>query len=77
MKVQKINYRIHDSNDKNELCDHILKVFLEANKEKAEKAIKAYTEKIKPKNTQLHWINSYIDDELPQKYCANLLSDVK
>lgn len=51
MKVQKINYRIHDSNDKNELCDHILKVFLEVNREKAEKAIKAYTEKIKPKNT--------------------------
>lgn len=41
MKKQKLNYRFHNPNPAEVIADYILKVFIEVNENKVERAIKA------------------------------------
>ena len=44
MKKRKLNYRFHNPNSAEATADYILKVFIEANSEKVEKAIQEAAE---------------------------------
>lgn len=46
MKKQKLNYRFHNPNTVEATADILLKVFIEANSEKVEKAIQETAEQI-------------------------------
>lgn len=48
MKKRKLNYRFHNPNSAEATADYILKVFIEANSEKVEKAIQEAAE-LEPK----------------------------
>lgn len=44
MKKRKLNYRFHNPNSAEATADYILKIFIEANSEKVEKAIQEAAE---------------------------------
>ncbi len=44
MKKQKLNYRFHNPNTVEDTADTLLKIFIEANQEKAEAAIRKVVE---------------------------------
>lgn len=45
MKKQKLNYRFHNPNTAEVTADYILKVFIEANTKKVERAMQEVTER--------------------------------
>lgn len=46
MKERKLNYRIHDPNPAAVTADHLLKVLIEANKNKVELALREAAERV-------------------------------
>ena len=46
MKKQKLNYRFHNPNPAEVTADYILKVFIEVNENKVERAIKAAADQV-------------------------------
>lgn len=52
MKKQKLNYRFHNPNPADVTADYILKVLIEVNEKKVERAIKLAAEQINTKSLQ-------------------------
>ena len=52
MKKQKLNYHFHNPNTAEVTADHILKVFIEANMKKVERAMQEVAEKGLEKDKQ-------------------------
>lgn len=50
IKKPKLNYRFHNPNPADVTADYILKVFIEVNEKKVEKAIRSLSDELKSEN---------------------------
>lgn len=60
MKKTKLNYRFHNPNSKAESADYILKIMLEANRNKAQMAIQNAVNPTDEKKTESKNINELV-----------------
>ena len=72
MKKRKLNYRFHNPNSAEATADYILKVFIEANSEKVEKAIQEAAEIEEERTKETVRFDKKILYNCVRKYC-NLL----
>ena len=54
MKKRKLNYRFHNPNTAEATADILLKILIEANSEKVERAVQEATEQLHNKNESLY-----------------------